>query len=129
VAAGPLAGGALRGVVDRDQVQQHLEHIVEDCGGGLCVGPVTGGIRTVDVATGQTRWTTQGWGHPKPVGSYLLAVGSGDPPQVAALDPATGNQAGEFGIATSVSSCEAGTHAVVCRRADGTIGVWAPRLK
>lgn len=149
----------LRWTVEIDLANQ----TVAPCGGGLCVGGHTGGIRMLDPATGRTLWSSDRWQYAEHAGAYLIASRFGwTVSEAAVLDPATGLVLAELGnwsltgsvsigvrhdpgtsrawfgrldavrgsvrvlgvAANVVSDCQARPSYVVCRRLDGTVGVW-----
>lgn len=76
------------------------EFVGGECGDALCVGAANeGGLRLVDLATGQTRWSAPDWGYTFRVGPYLMAYGPGaaTTPRAALLDPRDGHVVGDLG--------------------------------
>ncbi|HEU5107991.1 MAG TPA: hypothetical protein VFT95_05485, partial [Micromonosporaceae bacterium] len=66
---------------------------VTPCGDQLCVGGLNGGVRTLDAATGATRWSSSRWQFLEPVGDFLLAGPAGARPNgtgLVVLEPRTG---------------------------------------
>jgi hypothetical protein len=71
-----------------------------DCGGVVCALDWPGGVRALDPATGELRWSHDSWNHVREVGGYLLAGNDSGPPadrRLTVVDPRTGRVRGDFG--------------------------------
>lgn len=83
---------------DRDRLQRRWSTEVDLtrlslslCGDALCVSGHLRGIRMLDVATGQTRWSSDRWQYVRQVGPHLFATRLfGATSETAVLDRATG---------------------------------------
>ncbi|WP_433118886.1 PQQ-binding-like beta-propeller repeat protein [Micromonospora sp. CA-246542] len=72
-----------------------------DCGAIICVLTRSGGVRTIDAATGAPRWSDDRWGWVWPSAGRLLASSVGSSPSgvenLVVLDPPTGRVLAELG--------------------------------
>lgn len=85
-----------RWAVDMDLASE----FVTPCAGLLCVGSLARGIRVLDPATGDTRWSSDQWSFVEPVGDYLLAGPAGarvGGTGLVVLDPRTGRVRADLG--------------------------------
>jgi outer membrane protein assembly factor BamB len=104
---------------------------VAPCGDQLCVGGLNGGIRTLDPATGATRWSSRRWSFVEPVGDYLLAGPAGARPNgtgLVVLDPRTGAVRADLGVWTPVWPMPAHGQPIAVRYDLRTSRVWFGRI-
>jgi outer membrane protein assembly factor BamB len=102
--------------------------VAPDCGNALCVFSRTDGLRSVDPATGRTRWSDPRWISAESAGGRLLVRGRQRPGSgsvAALLDPATGRELLDLGHWTAVGRPGTSGGALLAGQIDARRGqVW-----